>query len=127
MRLSSASSAGLKPGNTCEPPGASALSRFRCPPSIHDAVSPRVIWKRSLRNTAPTAMLTGAGNPRRSAFAAVTPASISSRTMRPAKNDVWLAMPGSSVFPSMPSSPGAHGATGSRHGPSDTFSVLRRR
>ena len=114
-----------KPGNTCEPLGASRLSEPRWPPSIQEASSPASISKRSARNCAPTATLTGARRPKFMPRDSVRLAPYSSREIAPAKNDVWLGMPGSSPpLPSTPSGPGAVAVV--VDGPSVVLSVFRR-
>src|SRR5882762_5039904 len=125
VRLWSLASVGEKPAKTDEPIGAGPiLSWSRWPPLIHEARSPSVILKLSRRNCAPRATLTGDARPRLTDFARLTPAMISRRCNRPAKNDSWFAIPGSSAAPApprIPSGPGAHATT--RQGPSDALLV----
>ena len=69
-------------------------------------------------------MLSGAGSPTVTGLAMLTAVTYSSRATRPAKNDVWLGMPGSSAVPRVPSRPGAQAT--SRQGPSEVLSVWER-
>ena len=93
---------------------------------MYDASSPRSACQRSRRNARPSATFTGECTPSVSDFAALIPVVSSSRVSRPAKNDVWLGIPGSSGVPSVLSGPGAQGLAGSRQGPSDALRVFLR-
>src|SRR5882762_1650780 len=124
VRVELDSSAGENPANTWEPATGSPPDWFVCQPLMYEASSPFWIWNFSQRNAVPNAMLTGAGSPSLRSVEAPMPPTASSRLILPAKNEVWLGMPGSSAVPKRVSGPGAVGVVSD--GPSDEFNVLRR-
>src|SRR5437667_111366 len=66
---------------------------------MYEASSPGRMAYRSRRKAAPKAMLSGAGSPTLTGRAMLSAVTSSSRSTRPAKNEVLFGIPGSSAVP----------------------------